>query len=212
MLPYVLGGRNNLPGRKAQSVLGCRQLPFLSPPMPLLLRDHVRLGTFYGDFWVPLCPSWSSRWISFGIVSRHHDSLLHQRYACHIINLIVKADIKEIEDQIHCLRYAISYLKSSNVRIAVFRHYCRHNCLPQRTFSLDVPTWWNLTHLMIKRVLPYKSVFTAWIHNKLGIDSLKEENWTVCTIIWKSLKWLRKICSSQKAQQKESTTTRQKSS
>ena len=50
------------------------------------------------------------------LVSGHYDSLLHQIYACHIINLIVKAGLKEIEDQIHRLRYAISYLKSSNVR------------------------------------------------------------------------------------------------
>ena len=117
------------------------------------------------------------------LVSGYHNSLLHQRCACHIINLIVKADLEEIEDQIHRLWYTISYFKSTNQHIASFRRYCRPNCVPQRTFSLDVPTRWNLMYLMIDSVLPYKQVFTASrIHNELTPYSLMEDDWTVCTI------------------------------
>ena len=37
-------------------------------------------------------------------------------------------------------------------------------------------------YLMIDSVLPYKHVFTGWIHNELGTDSLTEDDWTVCTV------------------------------
>ena len=37
------------------------------------------------------------------LVSGSHDSLLHLRCACNIINLVVKASLKEIEDKIHRL-------------------------------------------------------------------------------------------------------------
>ena len=74
------------------------------------------------------------------LVSGYNDSLLHQRCTCHVINLIVKAGLKGIEQYIHRLRFAVSYLKPSNQHIASFRWYYRHKCPPQQTFSIDVPS------------------------------------------------------------------------
>ena len=41
---------------------------------------------------------------------------------------------------------------------------------------------------MIENVFPYKHVFTAWIHNEIGTDSLTEDDWTVCMISHSFLK------------------------
>jgi hypothetical protein len=49
--------------------------------------------------------------------------LLHQRCACHIINLIVKSSLKRIKAP-EAFRTAISFLNSSNQRIAEFRNFC----------------------------------------------------------------------------------------
>jgi len=65
---------------------------------------------------------------------------LHQRCACHIINLIVKSGLKRISAYLESFRTAISFLNSSNQRIAAYKtyciavnerpkkNYCRHGC------------------------------------------------------------------------------------
>ena len=53
------------------------------------------------------------------VLSTYADSfLLHQRCACHIINLIVKCGLKMLSLYIKAFRDAISFLNNSNVRIA----------------------------------------------------------------------------------------------
>ena len=51
--------------------------------------------------------------------------LMHQRCACHIINLIVKSGLKRLKPYLQTIREAISFLNSSNVRIAAWKNYCR---------------------------------------------------------------------------------------
>jgi hypothetical protein len=50
--------------------------------------------------------------------------LMHQRCACNIINLIVKSGLKRIKYQLKDFRRAISWLNSSNQRIASFKSFC----------------------------------------------------------------------------------------
>ena len=49
---------------------------------------------------------------------------LHQRCACHIINLIVKSGLKRISAYLESFRTAISFLNSSNQHIAAYKTYC----------------------------------------------------------------------------------------
>jgi len=49
---------------------------------------------------------------------------LHQRCACHIINLIVKSGLKRISAYLESFRTTISFLNSSNQRIAAYKTYC----------------------------------------------------------------------------------------
>jgi len=48
---------------------------------------------------------------------------LHQRCACHIINLIVKEALTALKPLIEKFRIAISFLNSSNQRIAAYKSY-----------------------------------------------------------------------------------------
>ncbi|BAH93922.1 Os07g0469700 [Oryza sativa Japonica Group] len=50
--------------------------------------------------------------------------LLHQRCACHIINLIVKCGFKRVNVHIDAVRQAITWLTASNPRIAQWKRYC----------------------------------------------------------------------------------------
>ena len=48
--------------------------------------------------------------------------LVHQRCACHIINLIVKSGLKRLKPFTEDFRTAINFLNSSNQRIALFKN------------------------------------------------------------------------------------------
>jgi hypothetical protein len=87
--------------------------------------------------------------------------LVHQRYACHIINLIVKSGLKRSKPFLEDFRTAINFLNSSNQRIALFKNYCTAQGLRPRKFGLDIDIRWNSTYLMLKHLLPYKDVFSV---------------------------------------------------
>ena len=66
------------------------------------------------------------------------DLFLHQRCACHIINLIVKEALAAVNPLIEDFRTAISFMNSSNQRIAAYKSYCIASGV--RLGSLD-QTW-----------------------------------------------------------------------
>jgi hypothetical protein len=89
--------------------------------------------------------------------------LMHQHCAYHIINLIVKSGLKCIKDQLEDFCRAISWLNSSNQRIASVKSFCiAHGVCPHK-FSLDMDVRWNSTYLMLKHLVPYKNTFSVFI-------------------------------------------------
>jgi hypothetical protein len=89
------------------------------------------------------------------ILSGYVGSLfLHQRCACHIINLIVKSGLKQLKPYIEAFRIAISLLNSSNQCIAAYKSYCVAMNVRSRKFGLDMYVRWNSTYLMLKHLVP----------------------------------------------------------
>ena len=86
---------------------------------------------------------------------------LHQRCACHIINLIVKAGLDVFKPMLLAFRTAISFLNSSNQRIATYKSYCIVVGVRPRKFGLDMDVRWNATYLMLKHLMPHKSTFSV---------------------------------------------------
>lgn len=72
---------------------------------------------------------------------------LHQHCACHIINLIVKSGLKRLKPYLDAFRTAISFLNSSNQRIAAYKSYCIATGARPRKFGLDMEVRWNSTSL-----------------------------------------------------------------
>jgi hypothetical protein len=70
-------------------------------------------------------------------------ALLHKRCVCHIINLIVKSRLKCIKEKLEDFCKAISWLNSSNRRIASFKSFCIAQGVYPRKFSLDMDVRWN---------------------------------------------------------------------
>jgi hypothetical protein len=87
----------------------------------------------------------------------------HQRCACHIINLIVKSGLKRLKPYIEAFRVVISFLNSSNQRIAAYKSYYIAMGVCTRKFGLDIDVRWNSTYLMLKHLAPYKSTFSVFM-------------------------------------------------
>jgi hypothetical protein len=85
--------------------------------------------------------------------------LMHQRCACHIINLIVKSGLKHIKDQLEDFRRAISWLNYSNQCIASFKSVCIAHGVRPHKFGLDMDARWNSTYLLLKHLVPYKNTY-----------------------------------------------------
>ena len=81
-------------------------------------------------------------------------SLVHQRCACHNINLIVKSRLKRLKPVIEDLRTAINFLNSSNQRIVMFKEYCNAKGVRPRKFGLDMDVRWNSTYQRMWRCSP----------------------------------------------------------
>jgi hypothetical protein len=104
--------------------------------------------------------------------NRGNYTLMHQRYACHIINLIVKSGMKRLKPFLEDFRTANNFLNAYNSRIATFKEYCKARGVRPRKFGLDMDVRWNSTYLMLKHLVPYKTVFLSssihippnWLH------------------------------------------------
>ena len=106
-------------------------------------------------------------------------SLVLQRCACHIINLIVKSGLKRLKPYLEDFRTAINFLNSSNQSIAMFKNYCVAQGVRPRKFALDMDVRWNSTYLMLKHLLPYGQVFTVFINSNYGSSLLSTNHWCV---------------------------------
>ena len=116
---------------------------------------------------------------------------LHQRCACHIINLIVKAGLDVFRPMLSAFRTAISFLNSSNQRIAAYKSYCIAVNARPRKFGLDMDMRWNSTYLMLKHLLPHKNSFSVFIttnHSLIdGQPLLTEQHWYVAEKLFEFL-------------------------
>jgi hypothetical protein len=116
--------------------------------------------------------------------------LVHQRCACHIINLIVKSDLKRFNPYLEHFRIAINLLNSSNQRVALFKNYYSARGIRPRKFGFDMDVRWNSTYLMLKHLLPYKEVFSVWFEANYSEALLSPQHWYAAEQIMKFLKLL----------------------
>ncbi|XP_018467598.2 zinc finger BED domain-containing protein RICESLEEPER 2-like [Raphanus sativus] len=84
---------------------------------------------------------------------------LHIRCATHILNLIVKEGLNEIDDSIIAIRNAIQYVRSSTNRLTSFEFRVETGKMTRGSLPLDVKTRWNSTYLMLDQALKFRVAF-----------------------------------------------------
>ena len=109
---------------------------------------------------------------------------LHQRCACHIINLIAKSYLKRLQPYLEDFRTAITFLNFSIQRIASYKQYCLSVGVRPRKIEIDMDVRWNSTFLMLKHIVPYQTTFSVWIKTNYPCKSdgsflLIENHWCI---------------------------------
>ncbi|KAF8106391.1 hypothetical protein N665_0140s0004 [Sinapis alba] len=84
---------------------------------------------------------------------------MHMRCAAHIINLIVKDGLAEVDDNVSAIRNAVGYVRSSTSRLRSFELRVDSGKLTRGSLPLDVKTRWNSTYLMLSRALEFRLAF-----------------------------------------------------
>ncbi|KAJ9542785.1 hypothetical protein OSB04_029291 [Centaurea solstitialis] len=88
---------------------------------------------------------------------------LHMRCIAHILNLVVQDGLKMADSAVKKLRDTVRWVRGSPARLLKFRELAtllgvEDTC----SLCLDVLTRWNSTYMMIRNVVPYRTVFEAY--------------------------------------------------
>ncbi|XP_057744911.1 zinc finger BED domain-containing protein RICESLEEPER 2-like [Arachis stenosperma] len=85
---------------------------------------------------------------------------IHMRCCAHIINLIVKEGLKDIDESILRIRSAVKYVRSSPSRASRFQKCVELEKIQYKGFPcIDVETRWNSTYQMLEVALKHRKAF-----------------------------------------------------
>ena len=109
--------------------------------------------------------------------------LLHQRCACHVLNLIAKCALKHLDKNLNNIRLAMSWVNASNPRIASYRRFCEAGNSRPHMLNLDMDVRWNSTYDMLKIVIPDKRNLTLFVNSNYGTILLTEQDWHAAEVL-----------------------------
>ncbi|KAE8736029.1 hypothetical protein F3Y22_tig00000218pilonHSYRG00217 [Hibiscus syriacus] len=94
---------------------------------------------------------------------------IHMRCCAHILNLIVREGLKDLDDSIFRIRSAVRYVRSSPARMQRFKLCVEQEKIESKGLvCLDVETRWNSTFLMLDAAVKFKTTF-----DRLGEQDFK---------------------------------------
>ncbi|EEE57032.1 hypothetical protein OsJ_06814 [Oryza sativa Japonica Group] len=101
--------------------------------------------------------------------------VIHQRFICHIINLIVQPGIIVPDKLLNKIRHSVRIIGGNTVVKARFQDYCKAKKKPGRMFGIDVKHRWNKTYLLLRQLKGISNIDSYGCHSLLGGVSL----WTL---------------------------------
>lgn len=131
---------------------------------------------------------------------------VHVRCIAHIINLVVHDGLKGNDENVAIsrVRGVVSYIRSSPARYKKFQECVQLEKLEiNKLLTLDVPTRWNSTYLMLESAICFKMAFDAYdeanlafridLSNKPYDGVPNEHDWDRCKLLLKFLKHFYKL-------------------
>ena len=110
-----------------------------------------------------------------------HGKFFHMRCYCHIINLVVQAGLKVIDDVVVKIRRVVTHLRHSLPKRKKFYEIATTNFSLNSTkrLRLDTPTRWNSTFMMLDRYIYFHDAIDSFVSKDadLRLHRLDEEEW-----------------------------------
>ncbi|KAL4367339.1 hypothetical protein GQ457_05G015320 [Hibiscus cannabinus] len=89
-----------------------------------------------------------------------NDEFLHMRCVAHILNLVVKDGLKDVDVYVIKVCAAMKYVRSSPARLQKFKACVEEEKINSKFLvCLDIETRWNSTFSMLKSALVFKKTF-----------------------------------------------------
>ncbi|TVU02980.1 hypothetical protein EJB05_51526, partial [Eragrostis curvula] len=116
--------------------------------------------------------------------------LFHVRCAAHVLNLIVKDGLQSVDGVLDNVRESVKYIRGSQSRKEKFEEIIAEKGIScKKRPSLDIPTRWNSTYLMLKSALPLSEAFLEFAKQDLNYKySPSPEDWERSEIVCNLLK------------------------
>ncbi|KAK1601110.1 hypothetical protein QYE76_007613 [Lolium multiflorum] len=119
-------------------------------------------------------------------------ALLHNRCAAHVINLIVQDGlaIVHVKAIVNNIRESVKYIRSSEARKKKFKYVISKAGLPVGKWpTMDTPTRWNSTYLMIETAMEYRRAFDSLAKQDSNYTyAPSEKDWEKAAVLCKVLK------------------------
>ena len=88
----------------------------------------------------------------FWQIKKNHTKLFHVRYCAHILNLIVKDGLKQVDSTLEKSRDIAYSINSSQTKHELFFYCCRIANMKRKNISLDILIKWNSTYKLLQNI------------------------------------------------------------
>ncbi|CAI9292065.1 unnamed protein product [Lactuca saligna] len=88
-------------------------------------------------------------------------AFLHMRCAAHVLNLVVRDGLMEVNSCVKKIRALVKYVRSSPARLQKFKASMQEEKIESKSLvPMDVDTRWNSTFLMLKSAIKFRKAFS----------------------------------------------------
>ena len=94
----------------------------------------------------------------FWQMKEDYAKLFHVRCCAHILNLIVKDGLKQVDGTLEKSRDIAYNINCSQTKHELFFDCCKIENMKRKNISLDIPIRWNSTYKLLQNITKYKKV------------------------------------------------------
>ena len=124
----------------------------------------------------------------FWHIKEDHIKLFHVRCCAHILNLIVKDGLKQVDSTLAKIRGIAYGINSSLARHELFFYCCKMSNMKRKNIKLDIPTRWNSTYKLLQNIIKYKNVVQLYemqltSNCDVELDVLSDYDWKIADLL-----------------------------